>query len=112
MAEWARSRAGKQENLHWISFEVGDADLWAPMLQVLSKAGLNLGSLARGARKGARARTTSWNRAQLVSLAAAVVGSPQPLTVVLDGFEPAQLIVFVIAVVLVFGGLLASRRRR
>lgn len=30
----------------------------------------------------------------------------------LDGFEPAQLIVFVIAVVLVFGGLTASRRRR
>ncbi|RDI02127.1 putative secreted protein with PEP-CTERM sorting signal [Curtobacterium sp. AG1037] len=30
----------------------------------------------------------------------------------LDGFEPAQLIVFVIAVVLVFGGLIASRRRR
>jgi LuxR family maltose regulon positive regulatory protein len=87
VAEWARSRAGKQENLHWISFEVGDADLWGPMLQVLSKAGLNLGTLARPARKGARARTTSWNRAQLVSLAAAVVGSPQPLTVVLDGFE-------------------------
>lgn len=29
-----------------------------------------------------------------------------------DGFEPAQLIVFVIAVVLVFGGLIASKRRR
>jgi len=33
-------------------------------------------------------------------------------TMNLDGFEPAQLIVFVIAVVLVFGGLIASRRRR
>ncbi len=30
----------------------------------------------------------------------------------LDGFEPVQLIVFVVAVVLVFGGLISSRRRR
>lgn len=87
VAEWARSRAGRQENLHWISFDVGDTDLWGPMLQVLSRAGLNLGALARPAREGAQAGTGSWNRAQLVSLAAAVVGSPQPVTVVVDGFE-------------------------
>ncbi len=30
----------------------------------------------------------------------------------LDGFQPVQLIVFVVAAVLVFGGLIASRRRR
>ncbi len=30
----------------------------------------------------------------------------------LDGFDPAQLIVFVVAVALVFGGLLSSRRHR
>jgi hypothetical protein len=30
----------------------------------------------------------------------------------LDGFQPVQLIVFVIAAALVFGGLLSSRRRR
>ncbi len=83
VAEWVRSRPGSATC--WVDFEDHEVSFWGPVLEALRRKGL--------------AVPTTWSAppgtglggSRLHALASLVVGAPEPLTVVVDGYQMASL---------------------
>ncbi|MGZ8741783.1 MAG: LuxR C-terminal-related transcriptional regulator [Nocardioides sp.] len=83
VAEWVRAEESPATG--WISFEDGETAFWEHVLESLRRLGLGVPtswSVAAGAVLG---------RQRLTALAGLVVGTPEKLTVVIDGYELASL---------------------
>lgn len=80
VADWARQASAAATG--WVTFDVGDEQVWPPLLAVLSSLGVDV-----------PARTLSGGRPDhrlLTALAGAVSRLAEPVTVVLDGYEAAS----------------------
>lgn len=83
VAEWVRS-GGASGTTGWITFEAGDTTFWGLVLECLRRRGLDVPTLDRDS-------TACLGRQRLTSLAVVIARAPQPLTLVLDGYEAASL---------------------
>lgn len=83
VAEWVRAEASSATE--WISFEDGETAFWEHVLESLRRLGLDVPTgwtVTAGAVLGSQ---------RLSALAGLVVGAPQRLTLVIDGYELASL---------------------
>lgn len=86
VAEWVRGRAAGLGLVGWISVEEGENAFWEYLLGCLGRMGIDVRAHTDGS-----TGSPALGRAPLMALAEGIAESPQPLTVVVDGYEMLSL---------------------